>query len=275
MTFKSTKNSHIAQSLAHRWYVIYESEITDKMIENQIDILSPNVKISSPNGVATNADEFIASLHRLPKNNRHSHHMKSFSFNEISENEGELAIDIVYQNENETGDLNAFKIHYDNKISFNGENWTFNEININIVEPVEITSFESAHHYNRVNSFAHYYLYLMEQLNGNAEPYKELFSTEGFEFVFSPNPPITSFEGFADWYMAIPNRIKKSSHRIENIDIKVENDNLYKVSIDMHWDSVTTDDQQMALDTRQECILEETGDRFPKIKEIKVVPADQ
>jgi hypothetical protein len=56
---------HAAMAQLHRWYQIYENSETD--ISNQLDILSPDIKLKSGLGEARGHDAYKERVNQLPK----------------------------------------------------------------------------------------------------------------------------------------------------------------------------------------------------------------
>jgi hypothetical protein len=48
---ETTRKSHLAKTQFYRWYQLYEGELSDARIANQMDILADDIRIESSAGV--------------------------------------------------------------------------------------------------------------------------------------------------------------------------------------------------------------------------------
>ncbi|MEC4115200.1 hypothetical protein [Myroides pelagicus] len=72
----NSKNTHLALTQYYRWYQVYEIPFTKSTIENQLDILSDQVEISSQAGT-TKGKDTLADRLQLFEGWKNAHHVKS------------------------------------------------------------------------------------------------------------------------------------------------------------------------------------------------------
>ncbi|WP_128894140.1 hypothetical protein [Longirhabdus pacifica] len=260
----TSKNEHMAKSLAYRWYSFYEREKTEETLQHQLDILADDVVIHSPSGTANSKQEYVENVMKLPNSHRNAHDVRSFQYNQLNDEQAELQIDIVYHNQDEHGALRAVKIHYDTELSILNGTWVFTEIKITPVEEIQIDAFHDTYVENRAQSFVHYWLYLMEACEGDATPFQKLLH-ESFHLDFSSTEPMTTYEQFASWFAQVPNQIKTSRHEIEHIQIDSGNPDEIHIEMIFNWNAITVSDQQMTAKTKHQWVLKENHEKFIRI----------
>jgi hypothetical protein len=116
---------------------------------------------------------------------------------------------------------------------------------------IENPQFISAYADNRAKSFIHYWLYLMETIETNAEKFKELL-VENFQLNMSTTSMIDSWDGFTLWAASVPQRIKESSHTSKNFSAKENADGSISVAVDFEWEGISIDGKAMTAETHHE-----------------------
>ncbi len=266
--FKLEQITHAALAQYYRWYQVYEVPFTQQTISNQKDILSEEVEIVSQNGITKgkNGLEERLSVYAGWQN---AHHVQKTAVQVLDDGSIALEADILYQNIRPDSSKYSYKLHYTTVLEQKEKDLPiFKKIELQPTGIVNEFKFEEAYTENRVKSFMHYWLYLMEI--AAAEKFEELLDPN-FVLHLSSGGTITDFDSFKDWMHSNATKIKTSTHHYKNLIIKESNPKEIKVSVDFDWKGITVDNQKMIAETHHEWILSnDTENRFAKMKEMRV-----
>lgn len=268
--FQKTIDDHLAKAQFYRWYQLYERPITNNRVQNQLDILDNDIIITSAAGQQKGKQGYPARL-ALFKGWENAHHVQSVEVTSIGDGSYKLTANIEYQNIKPNGEKNSYRLNYDTRLQDTDSLLPqFTEITIKPTGVSDLT-FEDAYPTNRALSLMHYFLALMEKLDGNVAPFKELLAPE-FAFNFSSaNNNIQTVEALSAWLNTVPSQLKQSSHYPENFSVTVTKEGQYLVSVDFDWYGITKSDQKMTAKTRHSwVIIDNPEERFARLKSINV-----
>lgn len=268
---KSTKAKHAALTQLYRWYQLYEGELSDVRITNQLGILSDDVLIKSAAGEMRGAVNYPSRL-AVYKGWQNAHHVQNVEVNERAGGTLNVEADIIYQNIKPTGEKSNYTLHYSTMLAFSPNQLLprFTELNLMPTGELESTAFDNAYAKNKMLSLMHYWLLNMEQLDGNVEPFKELLAPE-FELNFSTADVISTTEMLAQWLQTVPKQLMLSAHTPQNFTVKPTGANTYKVEVDFIWRGVTTDNQVLKATTHHNwLVVDDPNERFARIKKMSV-----
>lgn len=268
--FQEIKNNHLALTQYYRWYQVYELPFNTARINNQLDILSEDVEISSQAGT-TKGKDGLADRLKIFEGWQNAHHVKNTLVSVEDENTLRLEADILYQNIRPDDSRYSYTIHYSTLLSLRENDLpVFKAVTIQGTGVIENPEFTSAYAENRAKSFMHYWLYLMETIESNAPKFEELLADQ-FELNMSSNPKIETLEKFQEWASSVPKRIKSSAHFPKNLKVKENQNQTIEVSVDFEWQGLSIDNKPMIAETHHEWILENNLDeRFARMKTMTV-----
>jgi hypothetical protein len=268
--FQEIKNNHLALTQYYRWYQVYELPFNTARINNQLDILSEDVEISSQAGT-TKGKDGLADRLKIFEGWQNAHHVKNTQVLLEDQNTLRLEADILYQNIRPDDSRYSYTIHYSTLLNLRENDLpVFKAVTIQPTGIIENPEFTSAYAENRAKSFMHYWLYLMETIESNAHKFEELLA-EKFELNMSTNPKIETLEKFQEWASSIPTRIKSSAHFPKNLIVKENQDQTIQVSVDFEWQGISIDDKPMIAETHHDWTLENNLDeRFARMKTMTV-----
>ncbi|MGI2170412.1 hypothetical protein ACROAE_09470 [Shewanella sp. MF05960] len=272
---KSTKNTHAALTQYYRWYQLYEGELSDIRINNQMDILSDDVLIKSAAGEMKGSANYPDRL-AMYKGWKNAHHVQNVNVTEVADGRLNLEADIIYQNIQPSGEQSIYSVHYSTFLEKSeGELLPlFTELNLIPTSQLEPKPFEAAYADNRVLSLLHYWLLNMEQLDGNVLPFEEVLAPE-FTLDFSTVGLIESTDQLAMWLQTVPTQLKLSSHYPQNFSVKAIGDNQFEMEVNLVWRGVTKDDKAMKATTHHKwLIVDNPNERFARIKTAKITQVD-
>jgi hypothetical protein len=165
----TTKNVHLAKSQLYRWYQLYEREMNEKRIENQMQILADDVVIKSAAGEMKGKENYPARL-SIYGGWKNAHHVENIEVFETENGPLNPEADIRYQNIQPDGQRKTYTIHYSAVLTKNSETLpAFSSIEIKPAGEAK-EEFEDAYPVNRTKSLIHYWLALMESLDGDVSP---------------------------------------------------------------------------------------------------------
>jgi hypothetical protein len=268
--FQEIKNNHLALTQYYRWYQVYELPFNTARINNQLDILSEDIEISSQAGTTKGKNDLADRL-KIFEGWQNAHHVKNTQVSIEDENTLRLEADILYQNIRPDDSRYSYTIHYSTLLNLRENDLpVFKAITLQPTGVIENPEFTSAYAENRAKSFMHYWLYLMETIESNAPKFEELLADK-FELNMSTNPKIETLEKFQEWASSVPKRIKSSGHFPKNLKVKENQDQTIEVSVDFEWQGISIDDKPMIAETHHEWILENNLDeRFARMKTMVV-----
>jgi len=267
---EKTTQSHLVKAQFYRWYQLYERPINDARTTNQLDILDDNIIITTTAGQQKGKSGYPERLTAY-KGWRNAHHVQTVNVIETSPNVYQLTASIQYQNIKPDGVKSSYSIDYDTKLM--DSNLLLPRFTDISIKPTGETSldFEDAYPKNRMLSLVHYWAALMEQLDGNVEPFKELLAPHFTLNFSSENNKIDSIDDLSTWLNGAPLQLKQSSHHIENFSVVETKENHFTVNVDFDWYGITKADQRMAARTRHTwTVIDNPDERFAKVQNVNV-----
>lgn len=272
-SMKSTKAEHAAKTQLYRWYQFYERDIYDKQrLDNQLEILAKDVVIKSMAGEMQGRHNYPTRLSAY-KGWTNAHHVQNINVISLKDGNIHMEADILYQNKNEHGKRADYTIRYDTKLKQNdGLLPVFKSLHLQPTGSVEKETLDDAYPTNRVKSLLHYWLFNVEQLDGNPAPFAELLDKD-FElyFITDDGKPLTTLKAVETWLESGPKMLKSTSHYLEDFEIETVNNNTYKVSARLKWLGIDINDNSLTGITDNRWIVtDDPSERFARIKEIKV-----
>ena len=266
--FKSEQLIHLTLTQYHRWYQVYEVPFTDRTIANHEDILSDDVEIISATGTLKGKDGMAERL-SVYAGWKNAHHVQKTEVKLLEEGNVSLEADILYQNIRPDNSKHSYTIHYSTVLKQRENDLpVFTKISLQPTGVVNEFTFEDAYAENRVKSFMHYWLCLMER--ANAEKFTELLD-KNFALHLSTDQVISDLGSFKNWVNDIPSKVKASTHQYKNLKVVDNKDNTFGVSVDFDWKGVSTENKNMIAETHHEWILSNNPEeRFARMKLMKV-----
>jgi hypothetical protein len=264
--FADIQNNHLALTQFHRWYQVYEIPFTKASIKNQLDILVDDVEISSPAGT-TKGKAGLEDRLKVYEGWQNAHHVQSTEITKIDKDTLNLEADILYQNIRPDNSRYSYTIHYSTLLQLRyNEPPVFKKVSLQPTGNIENPQCISAYAENRAKSFMHYWLFLIETIESNADKFQELLADK-FELHLSSGLMIDTLEKFNEWAASVPKQVKASGHHPKNLSIKENADSTISVSVDFEWQGISFDDKPMIAETHHEWVLENNSDeRFAKMK---------
>lgn len=266
----SSRDMHATLTQFHRWFQLYERPRTDALVQRQLEILDPDVEVSSRLGTARGHQQYVERVAGLSNADKNSHVVTASEVSELDPDRLLLEASVRYLRLPEGGAVQGFDLRYRAELRrVDGSLPVFTKIDISLVGAIEAERFRDAYVENRARSFLHYWLVLMESLDGDASRFPELLATDGFVLDFSTGAePMTSMDALAAWLSTVPTQLSKSSHQVENR--RIEGDDEIAVSVDFPWRGVRIDGASMKARTHHDWKLVDTGERFLRLREAKV-----
>ena len=259
----TTREQHLAKVQLHRWYQLYEREMNDQRITNQMDILEDDLHMKTAAGEMKGKENYPERL-TVYKGWQNAHHVGEVTISK-SEQGLHLETDIHYQNIRPDGEKKSYTIHYNTRLNKSGDvlpKFAYIEI-----QPTgeNLETFKDAYPVNRTKSLMYYWLACMENLDGNVTPFKELLADD-FILNFSTSTAITSIGELETWLNGTPMQLKDSSHFPEAFSVKTIMENEYEVTVDFDWKGVTKEGKQAKAKTRHVWyVVDNPNERFARI----------
>ncbi|EIT86144.1 hypothetical protein A374_06081 [Fictibacillus macauensis ZFHKF-1] len=269
--FQHTKDTHMALAQYHRWYQAYEVEMNDARIANQLDILDPEVEITSGHLGTTKGTDGIGERLLQFKGWRNAHHVQRANVERLNDTTLKLQADIHYQNIRPDESRYSYAITYTTELALQQDGLPkFTVVNIQPTGELGEFEFQDAYADNRGRSFMHYWLYLMETASTHQEAFKELLAPS-FKLNLSTSAPVTTWEAFQAWLTTTASSVKDSAHTVKNFSAEQAADGTITVSVDFDWEGLTQAGEKMIAETHHEWVLENNLDeRFARMKKMNV-----
>ena len=268
-SFTLQQQTHLALAQYYRWYQVYEVPFTEKRIENQKDILSEEIEISSIQGT-TKGKSGLEERLKVYTGWLNAHHVQQTKVELLSGGEISLEADIIYQNIRPDQSKHSYTIHYSTLLKQQKNDLPlFTKIELKPTGEIKEFQFESAYAENRCKSFMHYWLYLIETAEENIEKIDELLAEDYF-LDLAAGEYIYSTEKIKSWIKSNAGEIIASTHSYKNFKVKANNDNTFNVSVDLDWFIINKHEKKMVAEIHHEWLLENNMDeRFAKMKTLK------
>lgn len=256
----------------HRWYSFYERPGRD--VNDQLDILTPDVFINSTLAQCRGHEQALQSFAALPNGARHTHRLQAFDA-ESKGGEGDglqMTAKIIYQTISSDSVLHSSSLRYAaDLVAGPGPMPRFKEINITFDEELDLPVFIDAYAEHRVLATMLTWLSHVEAPQHGPAGLQALVADEGLEIHLSSQPdPITTYAELARWFDASASQVELSSHRVERLRIVEVTKEHYRTSAELAWEGITKSGEQMAARTRHEWHLIDKGERFARIQKMKV-----
>ena len=262
--FELEQQTHLVLAQYHRWYQVYEVPFTKKRIKNQKDILSDDVEISSQLGT-TKGKEGLEDRLKVYTGWKNAHHVKHTEVKILSDGQLSLEADILYQNIRPDNSKYSYTIHYSTELLPRENDLPlFTKLDLKPTAEVQEFHFEDAYPENRAKSFMHYWLYLME--NPNGDQFRELLADD-FSLQLNAGQNITTLSEFDVWIESISEKILTSTHSYKNLKIVDNRDHTFTVSVDFDWKGININNEKMIAETHHEWLLSNNmEERFARMK---------
>lgn len=268
-TVPTTKEQHLAKAQLYRWYQLYEREMNDLRIANQMDILVEDIYMKTTAGEMKGKENYPERLIAYT-GWKNAHHVENILA--TSSDKGlELEADIRYQNIRPDGEKNSYTIHYNTVLAQNSNILPL-FISIEIVPTGENNdAFKDAYPTNRTKSLMYYWLACMESLDGDVTSFKELLADD-FVLNFSTGGEIKTISELETWFKGASMKLKESSHYPEKFSVKTIMENEYEVSVELDWKGITKENQNVKAKTKHIWyIVDNQNERFAKILKADVI----
>jgi hypothetical protein len=257
---------HAVMAQIHRWYQIYENPQTS--IDNQIDILAPDIKLKSGLGEGVGHEAYRQRIAQLPTTWKNAHFIREA---EVTINaDGTIALDVglTYLNQGmrPDGSVRSAELRYDARLQPTDALLPrFTAIEIKQLSEGTAPAFEEAYPQNRVKSLLHYWLALIEDPARRVEPFKELLA-DGFELQFSSGT-ITDMAAFEAWLRGPGSAVTASTHAISGFSVEPAGADTYRMQVDLTWLGLLPDGKQVAAKTHHAwTAVDNLKERFARIK---------
>lgn len=259
---------HLVLTQYHRWYQVYEIPFNEARIANQKDILDDQVVISSQNGRTKGKDGLEERLFVF-EGWQNAHHVQNTEIKILESGLLSLEADILYQNIRPDGSKYGYTLHYSTQLRTRTNDLPlFTKVDLQPTGAVDEFQFEEAYPKNRVKSFLHYWLYLMEC--PDLQRFKELLNDD-FTLNLSQGERIQDLSAFQVWLDQAQAQIQSSSHTYSDLQIEQQTDGSFLVRFDAQWRAIRRDHQKMIAETRHEWLLTNNPDeRFSRMRNMQV-----
>jgi hypothetical protein len=261
---------HAVMAQIHRWYQIYENPQTS--IDNQIDILSPDIKLKSGLGEGVGHEAYRQRIAQLPTTWKNAHFIREAEVK--IDADGTIALDVALTYLNQgmkpDGSVRTAELRYDARLQPTATVLPrFTAIEIKQLSEGTAPAFEEAYPQNRLKSLLHYWLALIEDPARRVEPFKQLLA-DGFELQFLSGT-ITDMAAFEAWLRGPGSAVTASTHAISGFSVEPTVADAYRMQVDLAWQGLLPDGKPMAAKTRHVwTVIDNPKERFARIKTIAV-----
>ncbi len=261
---------HAALAQLHRWYQIYENPQTS--IDNQLDILVPQVKLKSGLGEAVGHDAYVQRIAQLPKAWKNAHFVRGSTV--VVDADGaihlEAALTYLNQGMRPDGSVRSADLVYTTTLApTQGLLPKFSQVEIKQLSEDTAPEFKEAYPENRLLSLLHYGLALVEDPQRRLEPFNEILA-DPFELAFSSGK-FTNLKAFEQWFRGPASSVAAGTHKVSGFSCEVIDRNTWRMQADLAWQGALADEQIMAGKTRHRwTVVDAAQERFARIKTVAV-----
>lgn len=268
---KITREEHAAQVQFFRWLQLYEREMSPIRIQHQLEILAEDVFIQSMVGEMKGREHY-PELIKVYAGWQNAHHVQNVTVYETMEGEMNLEADVVYQSIQPDVSQKTYPIHYSTLLEWDeGERLPlFCNINMAITGEAPAVPLSDAYPKNRLRALMHYWLFLLEQLEEDVAPFRELLAEE-FVLDLSEQSHLTSIDDLASWLQRVSPQLESSNHYPRNFSVKTLGEHAYEMRVVFAWSGLSEDGQELAATTAHTWeIVDDVTARFPRIRRMSV-----
>jgi len=268
----TTRNIHGAKTQMYRWYQLYEREMTDERVRNQLDMFVEEVEIKSASGELKGRENYPPML-KAYDGWKNAHHVQNFDVVTYEDGSIGIAADIIYQGIKPDESVNSFKVSYSGtNLKYAEENKLpqFTNVNITVSGKVDSVYYEDTYLNNRVLSLLHAWLFHVEGQDKDVNDFLELL-TDDFYLNFSEQTQLDSKEKLEEWLKVASTTVKVSNHTPENVVVEKTGDHTYLLNVDLVWSGIAANDAKMRAKTHHTWqISDDVNERFARIKRADV-----
>lgn len=134
------------------------------------------------------------------------------------------------------------------------------------------SSFQPTYVENRVKSLLHYWLSIWECRNGDVCDFKEILDPGGFSIDLLGAAPATTLDAISTYRSAGVSQFSQSSHALEDVRI-TGSDKEYHLNMRVAWRGVSVSGDVASVHTVHDWTIKDYGERFPRIRQMRVSPA--
>ncbi len=266
----TTKPIHAIKTQLYKWYSFYEREMNEERILNQLELLSDSIVINSMGNTIKGKMEY-RNIIPAYKGTRNAHNLISVKMDEST---GKISAEtkILFQTIRSDSTNAQMEIEYEIfSTEFDGKTPPkLQQITIKPLEQQKISSFEDTYAKNRLSALMHYWLLNIEQMDGDAEPFKKLLANN-FELHFSKDNVVTSMKQFEKWIKYAASAVSETNHFPENFEVKLLAENLYEMNVNFVWRGESPDGNKLQAITHHKWTVEDDMNaQFAKIRKMEV-----
>ena len=265
----TTKNIHAAKAQLYRWYNGYERPFTKARIANQLDLLAEDIHFITPNQILQGKVNYAKALDAY-QGMRIAHKIEEIAITEGEEGVVNISATILYHGIQSNGTDNYLRLTYDTLLQSQEEDLPlFKHIKLDLAGGMESPEFEDSYATTRSLAVLHYYLYNVERLTTDVQPFKEIL-TKDFQLNLSPQTKITTIDGLAQWLKGAATQVSITSHHPKNISV-VEKGDYFELKVAFDWEGWTRTNKKMVASTHHVWqIVDQPNERFARIRQIDV-----
>ncbi|MFJ9968799.1 hypothetical protein [Streptomyces avermitilis] len=262
---------HRALTVVHRWYSGYETE--GKNLAHHGELITDDFTLNRPpeSGLpsVTGRQPYLDGLATAYPGQTNAHHLRNIEIERTGQNTTQAVV--THDFETRGPNLNGSALlRYDFEL---------------LQDPAErlprITTFaeqvlsyheaplREAYGENRVLSFVHYWLSLLEQPADTAEPLRELIADD-LAMTLSDGRVLHTFDEVAAWYADTGKLVDISTHHISDLTITPGPGHSYRVTMDFDWEGINRSGQPMTARTRHDWTLTDTDGRYLRLSRFAV-----
>lgn len=260
---ENTREQHLAKTQFYRWYQLYERDLNEQRINNQMKILCDDVVIKTSAGEVHGKQHYPEYL-KVYEGWKNAHHVQNIKVDVKNTDTLQLEADIRYQNIQPNGQKASYTIHYTTTLKKETGNLPrFSSIQITPTGETK-DEYSDAYPTNRTKSLMYYWLALIERLDGDVTPFKVLLAKD-FELNFSTGK-INSIEILKKWLNKTSRELAQSNHYPEDFSIKPIMENEYEATAYFDWKGLSKDGKSMKGKTKHLWyVVDNPNDQFAKI----------
>ena len=262
---------HAALTQFRRWYQLYENPAVS--LDNQLDILSEDIALSSGLGEAKGHADYRERVANIPREWQNSHIVHRADIELLEDGAARLDADITYLNVGALpgGAVRSAELHYDGTLSTPDGALLpkFERLAIEGKSDGTADAFKDAYAENRLRSLAHYWLAAIENPTRDTAPFREMLADD-FVLDFSSGQ-ITDFDGFEAWYNGPASSVEASKHDIVEFDVTETGPNQYDMRMTLEWQGIAPGGADLVAKTHHTWQVEDNpAERFARVRRVNV-----
>lgn len=266
--FQDSSDRHISLTQYYRLFEIFERHNSNN--KDFLDLLMEDVKFKDSSKQLVGRKALLEYAKHFSEVSI-SYHTKEVTVTSIADGKYMVTADILCQ-QDDVRHQNKDLLIQCKLILIEGKKTLplIESIELNSVKNMDCSQYKDSYAYNRARAIAHFWIYILENLDEYIDCYDEIIAPE-FLVQTKTGDKITSMDDYRTWLRAGDARVSYTSHQYKSFEVISEENGEIEIKFNFDWQGYSIDHQPMIAESQHRwIILDNPENRFACIKEIEM-----